>query len=339
MTGLAERLQPPVSVPFPGAHLGLRWRPLIASDAPKIAALIRQVEDADDAISRMSVGEIADMVEGENGYDLVDTIVGFESDGNVGAVASVRVIRNVDSVGIALVKAFVHPRWRGRGLGRALLYWQDGRARQLLVQHFGGNSEIPASIMNKVDSHMTDRRRLCIAAGFYAKRTFSVMYRNLDGSEQAPQNKEGYAVVPWQDADHAAAKAVHMESFGEHFLPEMRQRWWEEAVNECEPRWSRVVVDPQGKTVGYILTERPATSWVATGQTEAYVSLVGISRDHRGRGVLRMLFGAAIAAAASSGMHRIGLDVDTTSSTNAHEIYEHLGFIDWRSAVYYSIDH
>jgi hypothetical protein len=48
---------------------------------------------------------------------------------------------------------------------------------------------------------------------------------------------------------------------------------------------------------------------------------------------------ATLAAAAGSGVSRVGLDVDMDSSSNAHAIYEHWGFVDQSSQVYYTIDH
>lgn len=339
MTGLAQRLQPPTTVAYPGAHLGLRWRQLIPSDGPGIAELARIVEKADNAIHRVSSAAIADLMEGSYGKDLIDTIVGVDGEGVIGAVASVRVLRSVDEMAVAVVNALIHPRWRGRGLGRALLFWQDGRARQLLVECFGADSSIRAQIMNTVDSHMTDRRRLYIAAGFYAKRTFAIMYREIEGSETAPSPKPGYRIVPWNEVDHAQAQVLHSEVFQNHYWPEMRHCWWEEAMEECEPRWSFGIVDPQGELAGYVVGARPVDRWVATGKPEAYISLIGVSAKHQGKGILRALLGAVVQAAAQSGMSRIGLDVDLSSPSNAHSIYEHFGFVDERSEVYYAIEH
>ncbi|WP_043535007.1 GNAT family N-acetyltransferase [Actinomyces polynesiensis] len=339
MTGLAARLVPPASVPYPGAHLGLRWRPLIASDAPVVAELIRRVEAADDAIHRTSAAEVADMMEGLRGTDPLDTIVGLDAGDRVVAVASVRVVARVTEMAVAVVNAYIAPHWRGRGLGRSLLYWQDGRARQLLVDHFGADSEVPAAVTNIVDSHMTDRRRLYIAGGFHAQRTFAVMYREIEGSETAPAPRDGYRVVPWDGVDTSAVRELHMQVFEEHFWPEMRGVWWQEALTELDPRWSFVALDPQGRPAGYAAVGRPVERWLAEGRTEAYVELIGVGGGHRGRGLTSALIGAAVAAAARSGVSRIGLDVDTKGATNAHAIYEHLGFIDDRSQVYYSIDH
>ncbi|WP_075892727.1 GNAT family N-acetyltransferase [Actinomyces provencensis] len=339
MTGLAERLAPPASVPYPGAHLGLRWRPLIASDGPAVADLIRRVEAADDAIHRTSASEVADMMEGHSGVDLLDTAIGLDAEGRVEAVATVRVETAVTEMAVAVVNAFIAPHWRGRGLGRALLYWQDGRARQLLVTQFGADSEVPAAITNIVDSHMTDRRRLYIAGGFHAQRNFAVMYREIEGSETAPPARAGYTVVPWHEVPVERVRALHMEVFQDHFWPEMRGVWWEEAVTELDRRWSFVALDPRGEPAGYAAVGRPADRWLAEGRTEAYVELIGVGREHRGGGLTSALIGSAVQAAARSGVSRIGLDVDTTGATHAHAIYEHLGFIDDRSQVYYSIEH
>ena len=248
MTGLAQRLTPPVSVPYPGSHLGLRWRPMIGRDAPAVYALISLIEDDDNAIRRTSVEDIADMMEGENGRDWVDTIVGLDASRNICAVASVRVLRGIHEAATAIVSAYIHPHWRGRGVGRALLYWQDGRARQMLVEIFGAESDVPVSISNLVDAHMTDRRRLYIAAGFFAKRIYRVMYRDLAGGEVAPQARHGYRIVPWSQVPQEQIRAIHMEAFQQAFRSPLRALWWDDAMNHFDPRWSFVAVTARARS-------------------------------------------------------------------------------------------
>ena len=166
MNGLAERLKPPEVVSFPGSHLGLRWRPLIPSDLGAVADLIREVEKEDDAIFRTSSQEIADLALGHLKASPLEVIVGIAQDHGIVALGSVKVLTGVTEAAVAIVNAVIHPLWRGRGVGRSLLHWQDGRARQMLVEYFGAESTLQASIANWVDGHMTDRRRLYIAAVF-----------------------------------------------------------------------------------------------------------------------------------------------------------------------------
>ena len=249
-----------------------------------------------------------------------------------------RVLRGIHEAATAIVSAYIHPHWRGRGVGRALLYWQDGRARQMLVDTFGAESDVPVSISNLVDAHMTDRRRLYIAAGFFAKRIYNVMYRDLAGGEVAPQARHGYRIVPWNQVAQDQIRAIHMEAFQQAFRSPLRALWWDDAMNHFDPRWSFVAVDAEDEVVGYAMTGRPAARWVATGRPEAYIYLLGVAEAHRGRSVATALVGHAVAAASASGVSRIGLDVDMSSPDGAHNIYEHLGFVDEAAEVYYTID-
>ena len=338
MTGLAERLAPPASVPYPGVHLGLRWRSIIPSDAPAVFDLIRMVEASDHTHRRVTAAQVSDMVEGRLGRDWVDTLVGIDSAHEICAVATVKVYRSITEQANAVVNAYIHPHWRGRGIGRALLYWQDGRARQMLVETFGADSDVPASIHNFVDAHMTDRRRLYIAAGFYAKRTFQIMYRELEGSERPPAPKQGYRVLPWREVPLPAVRELHMSAFLDHYRSAMRGLWWDEAMMNLDPRWSFVALSPEGEPVGYSLTGRPVERWISTGRTEAYVYLLGVNAEHRKHGLSTALLGASVAAAAATGISRIGLDVDTASPSNAHSIYEHAGFVDGPAEIFYTID-
>ncbi|MFQ7931844.1 MAG: GNAT family N-acetyltransferase, partial [Pauljensenia sp.] len=56
---------------------------MIGRDAPAVYALICLIEDEDQAIRRTSVEDIADMMEGKNGRDWVDTIVGLDAKANI----------------------------------------------------------------------------------------------------------------------------------------------------------------------------------------------------------------------------------------------------------------
>lgn len=339
MTGLAARLMPPGTVAYPGEHLGLRWRPMMPADGPVVYDLVRRIEIEDGSSMSTTPGEIADMMEGSRGVDLLDSVVGIDAEGTIVAVATVRVLTRVTQMAVALVKAHIDPHWRGRGVGRALLYWQEARARQMLVQHFGAEAQVPAAISNIVDAHMTDRRRLSIAAGFYARRTFALMYREVQGGEEPPVVRGGYRIVPWNDVPLDGIRALHMEVFKDHFWPEMRGQWWEETMEHLDARWSFAALAPDGSVAGYAGVARNSDHWVAGGRTEAYIDLVGVGRDHRGKGLTTPLLGSVIVAAARSGVSRVGLDVDTTGASGAHAIYEHLGFIDQGALVYYTIDH
>ncbi|WP_165218042.1 MULTISPECIES: GNAT family N-acetyltransferase [unclassified Schaalia] len=346
MTGLAERLSPPGSVPYPGEHLGLRFRPMRASDAPAVYSLIRETETMDDTAHRVSTREIADMIEGRHGVDWVETIVGLDRERRICAVASVRVIRSqmLSSVGEdsqrahATIRAYTHPHWRGRGIGRALLYWQDGRARQMLVDTYGSDSERPSSISNFVDAHMTDRRRMYIAAGFYAKHMFQQMYREIVGGETRPTPKNGYSVVAWDSVAPGDLDALHAEVSSRDINARCFGRSWDALTHSLEMRWSFVACDSSGAPIGYIGVSRPTDRWAATGVSEANIDILGIHPDHRGRSLTSALVRSAIAAVSASGVAKIGVQIDRQHDAQTHSMYEHLGFVDAQAEVFYTIN-
>ena len=338
MTGLAERLKPPAVVSFPGAHLGLRWRSLIPSDLGAVAELIRQVEKEDDAIYRTSSQEIADLALGRRAASPLEVIVGIAQDRDIVALGSVKILTGITEAAVAIVNAVIHPSWRGRGVGRSLLHWQDGRARHMLVEYFGADSELDASIANWVDGHMTDRRRLYIAAGFYAKHMFQVMYRDLEGSERLGPVPEGITIRPVSEVSFFELHAVHSDVFRDHPLMEARDYWWNRVLEDYEERWAFVALTEHGQVAGYCLAGRPAESWIARGRLEAYINTIGVPQNHRGQGIASALISAATHACARDGMNRVGIDADLRSPTHAQAVYEHLGFVNDRTRVFYSID-
>ena len=307
-------------------------------DGPALAHLIRVAEDADNAIHRTTSAEVSDMMEGANGANPFETILGFDAENRLVAAGSVRVLRQITTMAIAQVNAFIMPHWRGRGIGRALLAWQDGRSRQLLCQEFGDDSPLPARLMNVVDGHMLDRRRLYIAAGFYAQRTFPVMYRDIAPNEPVVVPRPGYRVTNVTAQDIAEVRATHMKVFEEHFWPEMRGIWWDEAISAFDARWSFIVRSDTGQLVAYILAGRPVERWATRGVPEAYAQLVGVDSRHRGQGLTTALFSSVFHAVSQAHIATLGLDVDAQSTSSAHQIYEHLGFVDQASQVYYAIN-
>ena len=185
---------------------------------------------------------------------------------------------------------------------------------------------------------MTDRRRLYIAAGFYAKHMFQVMYRDLEGSEHLAPVPENIKICPMSEVSFSQLHRVHSEVFSDHPLTEARDFWWNRALEDYEDRWSFVALSDEGQICGYCMAGRSAESWIAHGRLEAYINTIGVPADHRGKGIASALISASTRAAAHDGMNRIGIDADLKSPTHAQSVYEHLGFVNDRTRVFYSID-
>lgn len=335
MSGLAQRMGPREAVPYPGEHLGLHWRPLRPDDARGALALARIAEANDHPHRTLSPCDVADALEGGRGDELVETIVGLDADGRVQAAASVRVPR-VREVAVAGVGAAIAPHWRGRGVGRALLYWQEWRVRQLLIDVHGADSELPVLVTGVVDSHLSDRRRLYIAAGFFALRTLTVFERELGGVD-AVEPPDGYRLETWRWDLAARARRAHRAAFRADAEMESRSlERWHRALEQIEPRWSLVALAPDGGVAGYLLGVRPVSAWIRHGRLEADVSVLGVTPDHRGRGIGTALVREALRRAAAAGMTWVSAEVDAKGSPAAAAIFAKAGCIPQGSEVVYA---
>lgn len=337
---MIERLRPEEHVEYPPDHLGLKWSQIVPADGQAIADLIHLCERYDRALSSMSEDQIADLLEfGANGV-VSDVIVGKDFEGNIRALAWVEVMRPDFEIARANVNAFIDPDWRGRGIGRGVLKWQDARARQLLIEVFGEDCKLPVRLANLVDSHVSDRRRLYMAAGFSPHRTFQVMHRHFQGEEpEVDEPRGGYQIVPWLTELDSEILALHEKAFADHWGTSADSlEWWSENRPFMEKRWSFVALSPQGKVAGYILVCRHPARWIQTGVSEAYAELLGVDPDARGVGLARALITKSMNAAYKSQVVQFGLDVDKDNPHGAKSFYQRLGFKCAGEQVFYALD-
>ncbi len=120
------------------------------------------------------------------------------------------------------------------------------------------------------------------------------------------------------------------ETYGE-FLHRLREdpghrwnHWWVAELVDDVPEGLEA---PPGRhpAVGALIG---TVSQNTHGPDSSYVSYIGVIDAARGRGVAKGLLRTIIADAARRGRTSVGLEVDADSSTNAHRLYEGMG---WRT--------
>ncbi|MDN5557957.1 MAG: GNAT family N-acetyltransferase [Ruaniaceae bacterium] len=166
------------SASIPSSHLGLRWGFEGAPD--EVAHLVRRCE-------------IHDSIEPRNPQwgirrhftpgDTTAVLTGWDSSGTVRAAATVR-WEPGERPDTAALRAHIDPRWRGRGIGRAVLAWQDALAIDVLA----GATERRIGIT--IPSHLVDRRRLYAAAGFSSYGRIQGYAVALDSLRERPQPRD-----------------------------------------------------------------------------------------------------------------------------------------------------
>lgn len=222
---------------------------------------------------------------------------------------------------------------RGRGVGRALLAWQEARGRELLAGD-GADRAVPRMLRVYVEDQMVDRQRLVAAAGFRPRRYSATMRRDLAADLPEPALPADVSLVGLpgtMDALQEAARRTHNEAFADHWGSEpIEADDWRRSCVEgpgARPDLSFAAVDGTGEVVGYLVSGTYPQDWQAQGFSEGWTNLLGVARPRRGEGVAQALLVHAMRAYADAGLQRAGLAVDV-DNPRALRLYTGLGYAE-----------
>ncbi|GAB2641614.1 GNAT family N-acetyltransferase [Kribbella swartbergensis] len=216
----------------------------------------------------------------------------------------------------------VHPSYRARGIGTALLDWAEARSRE-------EGSEWLAQAVDDADRAGTELLR---SRGYEVLATNWLLERPIvaPGPRKVP---DGITLTPY---DEARAREVH--ELIETAFSEFQQR------RKSYDEWARLTVErstfrPDASTLAFagdelvgavVALDLPETD-------EGYVEQLAVRADHRGKGVARAMLDDTCAV-----FHRLGRRdciLWTHSGTGALGMYERLGMRVRRSTTVYRRTH
>ena len=258
-----------------------------------------------------------------------DSLLGFDAGGELIACGFAMPASIVDDRAQVYLLGAVHPEYRRCGIGSALMAWEIGRAKQLLATR---TETVPAWIMAWGNVADVGLREVAEGHGMALSRYFATMRLEPVGQIRTKPLPDGLEIGPFEPALSDATRLARNDIFRDHWgsQPTNEQMWQRVVTRDTfRPELSRVVIDPEtNRVVGLVHVTISPEEWEAFGTKVAYIELIGVRREWRGKGVASAAIAAAVAACHAIGIERIDLDVDSASPTGANTLYAKLGFVN-----------
>jgi mycothiol synthase len=293
-------------------------RPATWDDLPAIVETMRAVDLHDWGAE---IGEENDI---RDDWDLPlfdmerDTVVAVGEQGRI--VAYAIIVRESEGPEVFTV-GFVHPEWRSRGIGSALIESVEARAGEIVA----GRKGLIRALASPSDRTFFELR------GWRFARSMETMTASLE--DEPPEiTSEGALIHPSGPDDAEAVHAVLMASFSRHygFVEQSFEEWrshYLESPRSDTSLWFVAKVNDAlvAVTIGVV---RLGMGWVAE---------VGVLEDWRRRGIGAALTVRLMHEFRTRGQTKVGLNVDPQNETGAIRLYERLGFTRDKRIDFYEL--
>jgi mycothiol synthase len=286
-------------------------------------------------ITAHSKGEGDDRVETAegiaSGYDHLDNcdpsrdLVVVEVDGTPVGYTRVFWEQEADGPRVYRMFCFLDPAYGGRGIGTALVEWDQARLREIAAEHHDAPEKL-------VETWLNDRNvaaaELIRGAGFEPVTYSANMVRPTVDDLPDHRLPDGLEIRPVREEDLRTIWEADVEAFRDHWgfsepTEQSYQRFLSYPYND--PTLWRIAWDEDGvagQVKSYIDTAQNDELGIKRGWTEN----ISTARRWRRRGVAKALIVESIRELASRGMTEVALGVHTENPNGAFDLYAGLGY-------------
>lgn len=313
-------------IPNPPSIEGLSFRALIpSSDFPELARLRNLCSEADGLAWRVTPDEMANWMTKTEHFDARQDALLAEVNGQLVATTSGGWEPDNDGGQNYAVRGDVHPEWRRRGLGGALLRWTEARQRQVAA---AAHHALAQRLESWAFVQEAGRNALLEANGYEVVRYWFEMDRpDLEDIPEA-QLPDGFEFSPAREEDAREAWDVTKAAFSDHFggfdTSDDSYRQFLSDPNRDIRNW--VVVRREGRIVGEALNRVRHAENDALGIRRGWVIAVAVLPEFQRRGIGRAIVAQSLRQFRDAGLTSARLGVDAENGHGALGLYESLGF-------------
>lgn len=334
-TPLRQRIPHGERLALPAPVDGITWRAATAGDLDGIHRLHQLADPVDHPTYGVERGELNDLFSSSWIDPGLDIVVGVNGDGSIVAAGTSVLTPGVDGFAESSMAGVVHPARRGRGIGRALLAWQESRA---FAQLAGVDEPVEGRVVVYASGNQAELHRLLERQGYTVIRRFDELSPDIADDIPEIPVPAGLELVDYSERWAQATRNAKNETFADHWgsLPETEEHWNQRSGDAADGAGGLrtdaslllVSTDDSGdrEVVAFVLTTVNQSDWERLGHPFGYITLVGVRRSQRGKGAAQALLSAALRRYRELGWQRATLHVDTTSPTGADKLYRKLGF-------------
>jgi mycothiol synthase len=305
-------------------------------DIDAFHAIFNAANEADGDDERKSREAIAHWVTaGTPHYDPERDVVVAAIDGRVVGYGTTFWVDTTDEQRDYVTRGHVHPDWRRRGVGTAILAHNEARLRELAASH---DTDRPRRYAAFAGDEQPGARALLAGAGYEAVRWFFEMVRPTLDAISVPDLPEGLDLRPV--AGRAQMRQLwdaDVEAFADHWggfdASDASFEAW--LIDPAMDPSLYVVAWDGGEIAGAIKNVINEHENRELGRLRGLLDTVFVRRRWRGRGLAAALVGHSLQLLRDRGMTTAWLGVDADNPNGALRLYEKAGFaVAHRAAAY-----
>jgi GNAT superfamily N-acetyltransferase len=309
-----------------------------ASDFPKMVAVIQGSKVVDQVERVENAEDVAIMYSHLTNSDPYQDVLIAEVDGGTPGsnspngtgprvIAYSRASWRVEEQGDRIYHhfGFMLPEWRRKGIGRAMLRWNNRHLLEIARGHpeagprffesFAADTEIGATALLESEGYMPVRHG------------YNMVRPDLEDIPDLPL-PEGLEVRPAQPEHYKAIWEANLEAFRDHWgfsedEVEPLEAWLES--RNFDPTLWRVAWEGD-QVAGMVLNFIDQNENREYNRSRGYTENICVRRPWRRRGLARALIALSLNAIKERGMLEGALGVDTQNVTGALQLYESMGF-------------